>query len=216
MLQFIVGASAVSDADVFSDERPSPTRRALPSSRALASARVPAHRAAMLARRLASAFRRRPVPPRLLRDSSGVPGPAPSQSSRLVVGDVFSSSRAFADADVAAFASASADANPIHVDAAAARAAGLPGPVVHGMLLASMFGGIIGTRVPGAVYASQTIKFRAPVRVGESVRAEVRVASLGGSAATFETKIFGEGGEVAVDGTAVAMLPRKSARDPRE
>ena len=67
----------------------------------------------MLARRLASAFRRRPVPPRLLRDSSGVPGPAPSQSSRLVVGDVFSSSRAFADADVAAFASASADANPI-------------------------------------------------------------------------------------------------------
>ena len=63
------------------------------------------------------------------------------------------------------------------------------------MLLASMFGGIIGTRVPGAVYASQTIKFRAPVRVGASVRAEVRFeSSLGGSAATFETKIFGEGG----------------------
>ena len=173
-------------------------------------------------RRTALASRASKRPPRVplaagsSRDSSGVPGPAPSQSSRLVVGDVFSSSRAFADADVAAFASASADANPIHVDAAAARAAGLPGPVVHGMLLASMFGGIIGTRVPGAVYASQTIKFRAPVRVGESVRAEVRVASLGGSAATFETKIFGEGGEVAVDGTAVAMLPRKSARDPRE
>ena len=73
--------------------------------------------------------------------------------------------RAFTADDVAEFARLSHDANPIHLDPTAAARAGFPGPVVHGMLCASLFGAIIGTRFPGAVYAAQSLRF-APVLVG--------------------------------------------------
>jgi acyl dehydratase len=113
------------------------------------------------------------------------------------------------------FASVTNDANPIHVDGAAAAAAGFAGgAVVHGMLVASMFGGVIGTRFPGAVYASQTLTFRAPVTVGERVLAEVEVTRVGESRVAFATRVRkeGEGGELAVDGTAMAFMRDAGAR----
>jgi hypothetical protein len=83
----------------------------------------------------------------------------PPEQLHLKVGQIFSLRRAFTADDVASFARLSEDANPIHLDAAAARAAGFPGPVVHGMLCASLFSGIIGTRqgscpLPGSPHFS--------------------------------------------------------------
>ena len=75
---------------------------------------------------------------------------------------MFSAERAFTADDVAEFARLSQDANPIHVDSTAAVRAGFPAPVVHGMLCASLFGAIIGTRFPGAVYATQSSRFAPP------------------------------------------------------
>jgi|AntAceMinimDraft_5_1070358.scaffolds.fasta_scaffold29574_1 hypothetical protein len=68
----------------------------------------------------------------------------------LWVGRIFRVRRTFTAEDVATFARLSGDANPIHShsDAAAAAGLGLCGPVVHGMLAASLFSGIIGTRFP--------------------------------------------------------------------
>jgi acyl dehydratase len=106
------------------------------------------------------------------------------------------------------FASVTNDANPIHVDGAAAAAAGFAGgAVVHGMLVASMFGGVIGTRFPGAVYASQTLTFRAPVTVGERVLAEVEVTRVGESRVAVAPRPH-----LAVDGTAMAFMRDAGAR----
>lgn len=141
----------------------------------------------------------------------------------LKVGQVFSLHRTFTPADVAAFARLSRDANPVHLDPNAAAAAGLGGrgPVVHGMLCASLFSGIIGTRFPGAVYATQSLAFRRPVMVGEQIVAEVELVRLGGSRATFATRVLrrkgrdagdgdgdgdGDGVEVILDGSALAFL----------
>ena len=100
----------------------------------------------------------------------------PTDVSTLEPGATFTRTRAFTAHDVASFASITGDHNPIHVDPDAARIAGFEhGPVVHGMLCASMFGAIIGTKFPGAVYATQSLSFRKPVRVNEVVRAEVEV-----------------------------------------
>ena len=149
---------------------------------------------------------------------------APVDVHTLKVGQIFSLHRTFTTDDVATFARLSQDFNPIHVDQNAAAAAGLgggrhgrdgDGPVVHGMLCASLFSGIIGTRFPGAVYATQSLSFRRPVMVGERVTAEVELMKLGGSRATFATRVMrrrvnGDGEEdtreVVLDGSALALL----------
>ena len=75
------------------------------------------------------------------------------------------------------------------------------------MLCASMFGAIIGTKFPGAVYATQSLAFRKPVRVNEVVRAEVEVTRVRGGRVQFATRVVKEdGGDVALDGDAMAMI----------
>lgn len=134
----------------------------------------------------------------------------PADVSTLEPGATFTRTRAFTAHDVASFASITGDHNPIHVDPDAARIAGFEhGPVVHGMLCASMFGAIIGTKFPGAVYATQSLSFRKPVRVNELVRAEVEVTRVRGGRVQFATRVVKEdGGDVALDGDAMAMIRR--------
>ena len=150
--------------------------------------------------------------------SAGVSSSSDSTNEPPSVGAVYSTSQMFTASDVATFAHLTGDPNPIHRDIEAAKSAGFKAPVVHGMLLGSLFGAIIGTRFPGAVYATQTLAFRKPVTVGQTVTAEVTITKLTGSKAMFETKVVvnGSGGEsisddessiVAVDGTALALLP---------
>ena len=78
----------------------------------------------------------------------------------LVPGTTFTATKLFSPADVASFASVTGDGNPIHVDDAAARRQGLPAAVLPGLLSASLFPAIIGSHFPGAVYLTQTLKFK--------------------------------------------------------
>ena len=117
----------------------------------------------------------------------------------------------FREAEVRAFVALTGDANPLHVDDAAARRAGLPRRVVPGILVASLFPGIIGTELPGAVYVAQELKFRRPVPLAAPLTASVTVERVSGSRVQFTTSCSmraGEGaGEVVVDGKALALLP---------
>lgn len=85
--------------------------------------------------------------------------------STLAPGAEFTMRRRFSADDVAAFVSLTGDANAIHGDAGDAAAAGLPVPILPGIMMASLFPAIIGTAFPGAIYASQTLKFRRPAEV---------------------------------------------------
>lgn len=85
---------------------------------------------------------------------------SPVGTDRLAPGAVFTLTKRFSPEDVAGFVALTGDSNPIHVDGGAAAAAGLPGPILPGMLLASLFPAIIGSHFPGAVYLSQTLKFK--------------------------------------------------------
>ncbi|KAG0525002.1 hypothetical protein BDA96_06G017800 [Sorghum bicolor] len=140
----------------------------------------------------------------------------------LSVGHALRERRRFTEDDVAAYAAVSGDRNPVHLDDAVAREIGgfQRGRVVHGMLVASLFPSIIAASFPGAVYASQTLKFAAPVYVGYEVVARVQALNIrttgaanGGAASRyvvkFATKCFmdGEEGCVAIEGEAMAVLP---------
>ncbi|XP_034602552.1 3-hydroxyacyl-[acyl-carrier-protein] dehydratase, mitochondrial [Setaria viridis] len=147
---------------------------------------------------------------------------APPPPAVLSVGHALRERRCFTEADVAAYAAVSGDRNPVHLDDAVARElCGFQrGRVVHGMLVASLFPSIIAASFPGAVYASQTLKFAAPVYVGDEVVARVQalhikaMTTANSSTANryvvkFATKCFTdeEGGSLAIEGEAMAVVP---------
>merc|ERR1711957_496950 len=93
-------------------------------------------------------------------------------------GDSYDATRCFTAADVSQFAGLTHDSNPMHTDPDFAAQGRFGACVVHGMLVGSLFGAIVGQRFPGAIYLSQTLDFRKPVFVGETVRATIQVQGL--------------------------------------
>jgi len=84
------------------------------------------------------------------------------------------------DEDIALFAKVSTDHNPVHLDDDYARDTIFEGRIAHGMLTAGLISAVIGEQLPGhgTVYMSQNLKFLAPVRPGDLVRAEVTVTDI--------------------------------------
>ena len=82
--------------------------------------------------------------------------------------------------DVVGFAEISGDRNPIHLSEHFAAKTPFGGRIAHGLYTASLISAVIGTRLPGpgAIYMSQTLNFKAPVKIGDCVKAEVEVIEL--------------------------------------
>lgn len=84
------------------------------------------------------------------------------------------------DRDIEMFAEVSTDHNPVHMDDDYAQDTIFEGRIAHGMLTAGLVSAVIGEQLPGhgTVYMGQTLKFLAPVRPGDMVRAEVEVIDI--------------------------------------
>ncbi len=84
------------------------------------------------------------------------------------------------DSDIEMFAQISTDRNPVHLDDDYARDTIFEGRIAHGMLTAALISAVIGEQLPGhgTVYLGQSLKFLAPVRPGDMVRAEVKVIDI--------------------------------------
>lgn len=117
-------------------------------------------------------------------------------------------------ADVEAFAAVSGDINPVHLDEAYARTTPFQGRIAHGMLSAAYISAVIGTRLPGpgAIYLSQSLRFRRPVKLGDPVVTRVTIQSLDERRGHVTlTTVCQVDGKTVVDGEAVIMVPRKPA-----
>src|ERR1700730_10866153 len=84
------------------------------------------------------------------------------------------------EADIIAFAEVTGDKNPVHLDHAFAAKTIFKEPIAHGMLTAGYISAVFGMELPGpgAIYVSQTLNFRGPVKIGDRVVAKVRVMEL--------------------------------------
>ena len=84
------------------------------------------------------------------------------------------------EADILMFAGVSGDTNPVHLNEEFAGGSQFRGRIAHGMLTASLISTVIGTKLPGpgCVYISQTLRFMAPVRAGDTVRAQVEIKEV--------------------------------------
>jgi 3-hydroxybutyryl-CoA dehydratase len=89
-------------------------------------------------------------------------------------------SKTVAASDVVGFAEVTGDRNPIHLSEHFAAKTPFGTRIAHGLYTASLISAVLGTRLPGpgAIYISQTLNFRAPVKIGDTVEVEVIVAEL--------------------------------------
>lgn len=119
-------------------------------------------------------------------------------------------------ADIEAFAAVSGDVNPVHMDETYAKTTPFGGRIAHGMLSAAYISAVLGNDLPGpgAIYLSQSMRFRRPVKIGDPVTAKVTVKALDDakSHATFETVCL-VNGKTVVDGEAVVMVPRRGSQE---
>ena len=124
----------------------------------------------------------------------------------LLPGMQASFAKTITEADIQMFAGASGDHNAIHLDEAFARGTPFKGVIAHGMLTASVISAAIAGRLPGpgTVYLGQNLRFRAPVRPGDTVQATVTVKELSAEKqrVTLAT-VCTVGGTVVIDGDAV-------------
>ena len=115
---------------------------------------------------------------------------------------------------IEAFASVSGDRNPVHLDVDYAQATPFKGVIAHGMLSAALISAILGMDLPGpgAIYLSQSLTFKRPVRPGDEIIAQAEVTALDAekARATLRTTCT-VAGNVVVEGEAVVMVPRKDA-----
>lgn len=132
----------------------------------------------------------------------------------LAVGMESSLSKTVSEADIVAFAQVSGDKNPVHLDADYAAKTMFKERIAHGMLSAAYISAVFGMQMPGpgAIYMSQTLQFKAPVKIGDTVVTTVKVTELvpEKKRAKFECVCAVDGKPVVV-GEAMLMVPSRGA-----
>lgn len=131
----------------------------------------------------------------------------------LAIGMQASTGKTITEADILLFAAVSTDTNPVHLNEEVAATTRFQTRIAHGMLSAGLISAVLGTRLPGAgtIYLAQTLNFRRPVKIGDTVTATVEVVGLDAAQkrATLRT-ICTVAGKIVIEGEATVM-PRQRA-----
>lgn len=129
----------------------------------------------------------------------------------IKVGDRAERTTLITDERIRQFAAASGDMNSIHLDEAAAAQTRFGRRIAHGMLTASLISAVLGNDLPGvgSIYLSQTVKFKAPVFLGDTITARVTVTAYREDKriATLETHCLNQDGQLVLEGEAVVIAP---------
>lgn len=120
------------------------------------------------------------------------------------------------DADIVLFSGVSMDSNAVHMNEEFGRTTMFGGRIAHGMLTASLLSSVLGNRLPGpgAIYLSQSLRFRAPVRPGDTVHAKVTVREvIAEKCRVVLDTVCTVGDKVVIDGEALVMATSRAKRD---
>lgn len=128
----------------------------------------------------------------------------------LKIGDKASITKIFTKEEVKQYADLSTDKNPIHIDDNFAKDTIFGQCIVHGMLVASLFSGLLGEKLPGkgTIYLGQNLLFIHPVFIGEQVTVSVEVTKIRKDKpiVTLQTLCKNSEGEIVIDGEAVVKM----------
>ena len=130
----------------------------------------------------------------------------------LSQGQHATTSTAVTEADIVKFAEVSGDTNPVHLDAEYAASTMFKERIAHGMLSAAYISAVFGTKLPGpgAIYISQTLKFTAPVKIGDTVETTVTIIDLNAERKRVRFKtVCSVAGKLVLKGEAELMVPKR-------
>lgn len=136
----------------------------------------------------------------------------------LQVGMTEAYAKTVTDADIVMFAGISGDTNPVHLNQDFAEGTMFKGRIAHGMLSASFISTVLGTRLPGpgCIYLSQTLNFKAPVKVGDTVVARATVTEVDPEKMRVKvTTTCTVGDTVVIEGEAMLRVSRRQAANAR-
>ena len=130
----------------------------------------------------------------------------------IKIGESASLTKTFTDEDVRSFAAISGDKNPVHLDDEYAATTQFKKRIAHGMLTAGLISAILGTQLPGegSIYLGQTLNFKAPVYLDDTITATVTVIKMHERKpiVTLETVCTNQDGVVVLEGEAVLLAPQ--------
>ena len=128
----------------------------------------------------------------------------------LHVGMTASTGKTITEADILLYAAVSTDTNPVHINAEVAAAGPFGQRIAHGMLTAGLISAVLGTKLPGpgSIYLAQTLRFRAPVRIGDTVTATVEVTDINVDKKRATLKcVCSVAGKPVIEGEATVLVP---------
>ncbi len=134
----------------------------------------------------------------------------------ISVGMSAETAKTITEADILLFSAVSTDTNAVHLDEEFGKTTMFGGRIAHGMLSASLISAVLGTRLPGpgVIYMNQSLRFKAPVRIGDTVHAKVTVKEVIAekSRVVLDT-VCSVGGKVVIDGEAMVMATSRAKRE---
>lgn len=127
----------------------------------------------------------------------------------IFLGNKASFKKTFTQEEVSSYTKTSGDSNPIHFDLEYAKMTPFNKPIVPGLQVASLFGGLLGSKLPGkgTIHLGQTLQFSKPVYINEEVEATIKVVSMRSDkpVITFDVTCVKDNGEIAITGEAVVI-----------
>lgn len=131
----------------------------------------------------------------------------------LNIGDKASFEKTITETDVYLYAGISGDLNPAHINQKEAEKTMFKGRIAHGMLSAGLISAALGMYLPGpgTIYLGQDLRFLAPVKIGDTVKAEVEIIEINNDKkrVKLRTTCTNQDDTVVIDGTATVMPPRR-------
>jgi 3-hydroxybutyryl-CoA dehydratase len=126
------------------------------------------------------------------------------------VGEKAEMTKVVTENDITSMAEITGDFNPIHIDEDFANKTRFKGCIAHGVLSNGLISAVLGMHLPGpgAIYLSQTLKYLNPVKVGDTLRAEVEVSNWRPDKKIIhlETRCFNQHHDTIVEGEAVLLI----------
>ncbi|SHE48781.1 3-hydroxybutyryl-CoA dehydratase [Thermoanaerobacter uzonensis DSM 18761] len=133
--------------------------------------------------------------------------------NELKIGDKDYFEKTITETDVYLYAGITGDFNPAHINQVASEKTMFKGRIAHGMLTAGLISAILGTKLPGpgTIYLGQELKFTKPVRIGDTIKAEVEVVEIipEKNRVKLKTICTNQNNEVVLEGMATVLAPTK-------
>jgi len=135
--------------------------------------------------------------------------------NEIKIGEWAEFAKTVSEHDIYEYAGISGDFNPAHVNEEYAKGTFFKTRIAHGMLSAAFISNILGNQLPGpgAIYIRQELNFRAPVRIGDTIKARVEVIDMNveKNQIRLKTQCINQAGTVVIDGEATVSPPKLTA-----